>query len=580
MQRAEIRRLKIMKRIFFIALLAMSSLMLQAQEAAVPKWGSKAMKSIVEVLTYDKDGNLKSQGTGFYISSDGVALADYALFKDAYSAVVVDVNGEKNDVKWILGADDTYSMVKFKVATAGSSSKKKESPAALPMAESAASEGAMVFTLKYSKEKVKTCATAQISSVKTVADSCLYYTLSYATDDSYLCAPAFNAKGELLGVTQPSMGSNGYVLGIEFANRIGIKAITTKLNALALESIHIPKGLPDNDSESLVYLYMNSNSMENEQYLDLLNLFIETWPDNAEGYVRRASPLIDMHKFEEADQDLQTYLRLSQDKALAHTKIADIINTKLVYQPEPAYEPWTFDVALGHANEAIAAQPDQLEYKMLKGQILMAKKDFRGAIDLYDEILRSPDRSPEIYYVSSLAHEGAGDSISVVIAALDSALAMFPNPMPAEAAQYVLRRGQLYSVAGRYRDAVNDYNQYCFLCNNRVNVSFYYDRAKLEEKARMYQQALDDLTTAIGMSPKVPVLYIEKCALLLKVNELGECVNTAKQLLSFDAQNVDALRIMGYAQTQSGNKAEGKANLQRAAELGDESAKEILKTIE
>ena len=558
----------------------MSSLMLQAQEAAVPKWGSKAMKSIVEVLTYDKDGNLKSQGTGFYISSDGVALADYALFKDAYSAVVVDVNGEKNDVKWILGADDTYSVVKFKVATAGSSSKKKEMPAALPMAESAASEGAMVFTLKYSKEKVKTCATAQISSVKTVADSCLYYTLSYATDDSYLCAPAFNAKGELLGVTQPSMGSNGYVLGIEFANRIGIKAITSKLNALALESIHIPKGLPDNDSESLVYLYMNSNSMENEQYLDLLNLFIETWPDNAEGYVRRASPLIDMHKFEEADQDLQTYLRLSQDKALAHTKIADIINTKLVYQPEPAYEPWTFDVALGHANEAIAAQPDQLEYKMLKGQILMAKKDFRGAIDLYDEILRSPDRSPEIYYVSSLAHEGAGDSISVVIAALDSALAMFPNPMPAEAAQYVLRRGQLYSVAGRYRDAVNDYNQYCFLCNNRVNVSFYYDRAKLEEKARMYQQALDDLTTAIGMSPKVPVLYIEKCALLLKVNELGECVNTAKQLLSFDAQNVDALRIMGYAQTQSGNKAEGKANLQRAAELGDESAKEILKTIE
>lgn len=569
-----------MKRIFFIALLAMSSLMLQAQEAAVPKWGSKAMKSIVEVLTYDKDGNLKSQGTGFYISSDGVALADYALFKDAYSAVVVDVNGEKNDVKWILGADDTYSVVKFKVATAGSSSKKKELPAALPIAESAASEGAMVFMLKYSKEKVKTCATAQISSVKTVADSCLYYTLSYATDDSYLCAPAFNAKGELLGVTQPSMGSNGYVLGIEFANRIGIKAITSKLNALTLESIHIPKGLPDNDSESLVYLYMNSNRMENEQYLDLLNLFIETWPDNAEGYVRRASPLIDMHKFEEADQDLQTYLRLSQDKALAHTKIADIINTKLVYQPEPAYEPWTFDVALGHADEAIAAQPDQLEYKMLKGQILMAKKDFRGAIDLYDEILRSPDRSPEIYYVSSLAHEGAGDSISVVIAALDSALAMFPNPMPAEAAQYVLRRGQLYSVAGRYRDAVNDYNQYCFLCNNRVNVSFYYDRAKLEEKARMYQQALDDLTTAIGMSPKVPVLYIEKCALLLKVNELGECVNTAKQLLSFDAQNVDALRIMGYAQTQSGNKAEGKANLQRAAELGDESAKEILKTIE
>ena len=195
-------------------------------------------------------------------------------------------------------------------------------------------------------------------------------------------------------------------------------------------------------------------------------------------------------------------------------------------------------------------------------------------------MLNSEARSPEIYYVSSFAHEGAGDSVSVMIAMMDSALAMFPTPMPGEAAQYVLRRGQLHSAAGHYRDAVNDYNQYCFLCNNQVNVSFYYDRAKLEDKARMYQQALDDLTTAIGMQPNVPTLYIEKCALLLKVNELDECINTAKQLLAFDAQNVDALRIMGYAQTQNGKKAEGKANLQKAVDLGDESAKEILKTIE
>ena len=95
----------------------------------------------------------------------------------------------------------------------------------------------------------------------------------------------------------------------------------------------------------------------------------------------------------------------------------------------------------------------------------------------------------------------------------------------------------------------------------------------------MYQQALDDLTTAIGMSPQAAVLYIEKCALLLKVNELNECINTANQLLAIDPQNVNALRIMGYAQTQNGEKAKGIANLQKAADLGDESSKELLKTI-
>ncbi|MBR6893559.1 MAG: tetratricopeptide repeat protein [Bacteroidaceae bacterium] len=559
-------------KIKIILILSLVALTANAQEAAAPKWGSKVMKGIVSVLTYDKEGSLMKSGTGFYISNDGMALADYSLFKDAYSAVVVDVDGEKSDVKWIMGADDTYSVVKFKTAS--------KKTTALTLAEAPASEGAMVFTLKYTKDKLKSCPTAQVSSVKTVADSCSFYTLSYATDDSYHGAPVFNAKGDVIGMTQPSMGNNGYALGIEFANTVSIQALASKVNTLALEAIHIPKGLPDSDGASLVYLYMQSKTMPNEEYLNLVNLFIETWPDNAEGYIRRASPLIDMHRFDEADQDFQTYLKMCSDKPLAHTRIADIINTKLVYQPEPKYEKWTFDLALEHVDKALAERPDVLDYKLLKGQILMAKKDFAGAIAHYDEMLNSEARSPEIYYVSSFAHEGAGDSVSVMIAMMDSALAMFPTPMPGEAAQYVLRRGQLHSAAGHYRDAVNDYNQYCFLCNNQVNVSFYYDRAKLEDKARMYQQALDDLTTAIGMQPNVPTLYIEKCALLLKVNELDECINTAKQLLAFDAQNVDALRIMGYAQTQNGKKAEGKANLQKAVDLGDESAKEILKTIE
>lgn len=561
-----------LRKIIVFHILSIVALTLQAQEAAAPKWGSKAMKGIVEVLTYDKDSNLMKKGTGFYINTEGVALADYNLFKDAYSAVVVNTSGEKSPVKWILGADDTYSLVKFKVNT------KKNT--ALTIAESPSSENAMVFTLKYTNEKLSSCPSAQVSMVKKLGDNCPFYTLSFATDESYLGAPVFNAKGELVGMTQPSMGNNGYALGIGYADSISIKAITTKVNTLALEKIHIAKGLPDNVSESLVYLYMKAPNMQNEEYLELLNLFVETYPDNAEGYFRRSSPLIELHRFDEADQDLQTYYKLSSDKALANTKIADIINTKLVYQPEPPYEKWTFDLALEHVDKALAEQPDILEYKMLKGQILMAKKDFEGAIAQYESILNSKDRSPDIYYIASLAHEGAGDSVSVQIEMIDSALAMFPTPMPAEAARYVLRRGQLQSAAGHYRDAVNDYNQYCFLCNNKVNTSFYYDRAKLEEKARMYQQALDDLTTAINMSPQVAMLYIEKCALLLKVNELDDCIKTANQLLSIDPQNVNALRILGYAQTQAGETAKGKANLQKAADMGDESAKELLKTLD
>ena len=539
-----------------------------AQTVPLPKWGSKAKKAIVSVLTYDQNGNLLKSGTGFYVTTDGVALADYTLFKGAYTAFVVDASGTRIPVERILGADDTYSVVRFKVKT------KKN--ATLTLSRSIPSIGGLIFALNYSEGKTSTCPSAQIAAVTTVADSCQYYTLSDSIGGAYLSAPVFNTEGEVVGMVQPSMGTNGYALGIKFIESLKIGAITSRVKSMALESINMPKGLPDSAEESLVYLYMKSGSLSNEVYLDLLNLFVESYPDNPEGYIRRATLYIDLHRFEESDQDMQAYYRLSKEKAQANSRIAEVIYTKLLYQPTPAYEKWNYDLAIRHVDEALAADADNLSYKLQKAQILMAQKDYQGALALYDAINKSDDRSPGTFFAACLAHEGLGDSLSIQIELLDSALALFPTPMPADAAQYVLRRGQLYSAKGKYREAVVDYNQYCFLVNHKVNVSFYYDRAKLELKARMYQQALDDLTTAINMSPETPILYVEKSVLLLQVNELDECIVTAQKLLSFDEKNMDGLRILGYAQIQKGDKTTGLSNLQKAADLGDETAKELI----
>jgi len=551
--------------------LAMTASNMNGQTAPVPKWGSKAQKAIVSVVTYDQEHNMLKSGTGFYITPEGTALASYTLFDGAYSAVVVDSEGEKNNVERILGADETYSIVKFKVDV------KKN--ANLSCAKGVASEESMVFALQYSKDKIKDCPTARVIAAATVADSAQYYTLSQPIDSTYVGCPALNSNGEVMGLVQPSMGQSGYVLGIMFADQLKIEAISSKVKTLALDKIHIKKGLPESAEEGLIYLYMKSKTMNNDEYLDLMNLFVDSHPENPEGYSRRAALMVDLQRFEDSENDMQTYLELSSDKALALSKVADIIYTKLLYQPIPTYEKWTYDVAVEYVDKAISEAPDVLDYQLLKAQILTTKKDFTGAINIYDAINNSENRSPATYYAACLAHEGLGDTIDIQIALMDSALALFPTPMPAEAAQFVLHRGQLYSKAQRYREAVIDFNQYCFLSNNKVNTAFYYDRAKLEEKARMYQQALDDYNTAISMSPETPLLYVEKCALLLKVNEINDCINTANQLLAFDEKNTDGLRIMGYAKIQKGDKAGGLADLKKAADLGDQTSKELIEKL-
>ncbi|MBQ8675511.1 MAG: hypothetical protein IJ139_04110 [Bacteroidaceae bacterium] len=558
------------KKLLLLLIIAYQSITpLHAQEAAAPNWAAKAQKSLLAVSTYDQEGKQLGSGTAFFISADGDAIADYTLFKGASSAIVTDASGQKHNVQRILGADDTYSLVKFRVADV-----KKPTP--LVKAKTPPTIDAMVFILKYSADKIKNCPSARIVESKQVADGKPYYTLSYATDETYTSAPVFNSAGEWIGTVQPSMGLNGYALGAEFAETLTIKAITTKVNNMALDAIHMPKGLPDSAEEALVYIYIKSQSMSNEDYLDLLNQFNATYPGNAEGYSRRATLLIDLQRFDEAEADMQTFLKLSDDKSFAYSKMADIIYTKLLYQPTPAYEPWTYDLALNYIDKAIELKPTLTEHKLLKAQMLMSKHDYDGALSIFDAINNSPARTPSTLYAASLAHEGKGDSLDIQIALIDSALATFSQPLPAEAANYVLRHGQLNALAGKYREAVNDYNQYCFINGQKVNATFYFDRARLETNARMYQQALDDIDKAISMAPNTLAFLIEKCGLQLRVNQLDECIQTANQILKLAPDSNDAYRMMGYAQIQKGETDLARKNLEQAAALGDNTAKEII----
>ena len=451
---------------------------------------------------------------------------------------------------------------------------KGEKLTALQPVVSTQNVGSTVYALAYSP-KDPSFQAATITEVSAINDSVKYYSTSKSIDGKFNSCPAFTQDGQFFGVVQPSMGGKGYIIDVNHLRTLTISALPSKKETLALDKIHISKGLPSSVGESLVYLYFKSRSASNAEYMDMLNLFVSKYPDNPEGYLRRATPLTDLHRFDEAESDLQTYLKLATERDAALFNVCQLIHNKLLYQPEPKYEKWTFERALEYIDEALSLNP-KMDYKVEKAQLCVAMKDYDTAYAIYDELNKSSDRSPATFYAASLASEARGDSLSEVIVLMDSALAMFPTPHPSEAASYVLRRGKLFEAAGKYRDAVKDYNEFCYLSNNKVNATFYYDKAQLEIKARMYQQAIDDIESAISAEPGEPLFYLEKCAIMLRVNQLDECIKAAQQTLQLDSENAAAYRIMGYAQLQKGDKTSALQNLNRAKELGDEAAQEII----
>ncbi|MBR3443353.1 MAG: hypothetical protein IKG96_06805 [Bacteroidaceae bacterium] len=556
-------------------------------EQPAPKWTAKACKAIVSVLTYDRNNELLHSGTGAFITPDGVGVSDYSVWRDAYSGAVVDQDGHRYEVERILGADDTYGVVRFRVSDA------KKVSTLSAATSSAAAQGRSVLALTYGKSAPVSCPQAVIEKKDVVEDGFAYLTLSTAFPDKFTGAMLFTVEGDFVGIVQSPIAGKSYATDSRHATAIEVEALPKRTDAVALQNIHLRKGLPSAQEEALVYLYFQSRSADNDTYIDLLDLFVSTWPDCAEGYLRRATPLMDLQRFGEADRDLQTYLRLAADKGQAEANVANAIFSKLTYQHDVAYEPWTYDLALEHIEKALAENDRQMAaaatdslrravgqtrcgYQLQKAQILMAKPDTEAAVALYEQLASGPYRSPALLYAEAMARQQRGDSASVLIALLDSAVAMFPEPIPEEAATYIMRRGQLKALQGRYREAVLDYNQYCYLKNNKVSAVFYYERSQLEVQGRMYQQALDDLDQAIERAPREALYYVEKSALLLRVNELNSCIENAMLALRIDPDLSDAYRILGYALILKGDKAGGRKNLEKAVALGDESAQELI----
>ncbi len=544
-----------------------------------PKFAAKVSKGVVSLNTYDRQGNLMRQGTAVFVGANGEAVADYRLFKNAYQASVIDASGKQLDVDVILGADDTYSMVRFHVNTKGN--------AVIPSVTAFQPMKSTVYVLGRTDGGKLSDAQAAVADTAMIQGKYVYYGLDKPVDETLIGAPVFNESGTLVGMLHPQIGNKNYVLDIRFRNELKIQPFPSTSASVALGNIFIPKALPETQEEALVYLYTKSRSASNEEYMDMVNRFVATYPKNAEGYLRRATPLIDLTRFDEADSDLLQYLSLVDDKAVGNYNVASLIFDKLRLQPEPAYEKWNMDVALQYVDKALslnASKPDEerkleaTRYRILKGQLLMEKPDYDGALAVYEELSSESGGAPSYLYAISMAREGRGDSIEAVMEPIDSAIAKFGTPMPSEAASYIIRRGQLYANNGQYREAVQDYNQYAYLLNQKVSPVFYYERSQIEVNARMYQPAMDDINKAIEQEPREPLYHVARASLAVRVSMFDECIESCQNALRLNPDIIDAYRIMGYAQLQKGDKTNARQNLQKAIDMGDEAARMLMNT--
>ena len=532
-----------------------------------PAWTKKAAQAVFTLKTFSADGSLLASVNGFFIDEQGQAVSSFAPFKNAQRAVIIDAQGKEMEVDCLIGYNDMYDVAKFHVIA-----KKTQ---ALSIAQNAASNGATLWLMPYAVKKVPACTKGTVSSAEQFGEGYTYYTLDMETSDQQVGCPILNEQGEAVGILQPSASgksTTGYAVSARYANSLRISALSH--NDPVLRTVKITKALPDDQSEATLALYVSSSTMSTEEYDQLINRFIEKFPQSSDGYIYRARQKVAKDDFQGADDDMKQAIKVGDMKDDAHYQYAQMVFQKILYKDDKPYEPWTLDFALEEAKAAYKVNPQPV-YQQLQAQILFAQQKYDEAYNIYMELAKTDMMKAESYYAAAQCKTQMNDK-EAALALLDSAVNTFTKPYIKTAAPYLYARAQALFEAKKYRPAVNDYNDYETLMAAQLGANFYFLREQAEFAGHLYQQALNDIRRAAEMEPNELVYRAEKANVELRVGMIDEAIESAKGCISMAPEGSDGYLLLGLAQCVKGQKAEGLKNLAKAKELGNSQAQSLI----
>lgn len=525
---------------------------------AQPKWNKKAQKSLVTLRAIQQSGDTLWV-PAFYVDNQGTVVAPLKPLMRARTAWVEGAAGRR-EVSELAGFNTTYDICRL--TTTGKAK-------AVPLAIGAPLEkGAQVYLMPEGQAD-------EVTQVEAAADR-NYYTLKQPASFTLTGQPLLDAEGRVVGILQNpirAQGAPNYALDIRLALELGISAL--QANAADLRTCLIPRSLPATEDQARSFLYLVNTTPE--LLFHYARRFIELYPQSYTGYNVLAEAQAAQQQYAEAFATYDEALKqkVTDPDEVLHARANAIYQAHIRKEEVP--EAWTLAQALTDIRAAKQATPLPA-YTRLEALILFNREQYAEANALFLSLTKTNMRSPDLFIFAAGCQEKMGLPADTLLCMNDSAIAMFTEPYPAEAANYFWLRAMRRKDAGRTRPAILDMNVFEHLMQGRLTDNFYYQRMQLEASSRMLPQALRDIDRAIELSPDQALYHVERAVLLYRAGEPAQAIEECRRALELDPAFTDAHRIRGICLMELGKKDEAKAHLQKAVELGDEHAKSILDT--
>lgn len=565
-----------MKKIFLFALICIC---IPCFAQKKPKWIEKAAKAVIMIETYDKQGNVR-KGNGFFIGPVGEAVSDYSLFAGAERAVVTDMDGNKMEVTHILGADELYDVIRFRVGVSKNVSYLMQA-AVMPQI------GSEAYLLPYGTTKNSVITKATIQEVSKVKDQYGYFRLDMPLASSLVSIPLLTAEGEVFAAAQADATGKDNTYGISVSYIQQLRMSGMDLFNKTYSSIGIRKAWPDKPEDAQIALLLYASSQDAKAYLETLNDFIKTFPDYPDGYMSRASHYVyqreklatteaeQMQMLNLAKADMEIAGKYNQNVADAYYNQAKLIYSVAVTDSTIQSEEWSVEAAKKLLDQAMANEALPVYYQ-LEGDIAFYQGDFEKAYESYMQVNESQAASAESYYLAAKAQQQLPNTnLLGVITLLDSAVRN--STSPAEAIAYLQEAIDFKTQYGQYEAVAKDYDLYYVLLRGNVTDAFYYYREQAKFRTGDLEGALKDIGLAIEIDPSNVIYQAEEGSVYLRMKEYTKAQQSIEKAIGLDPEFASSHRLLGVCLLRQEKNNDACKAFAKAKELGDPVVEKLIK---
>jgi tetratricopeptide (TPR) repeat protein len=416
-------------------LISMTGVSASLGQEDIPTIIRRVEPSTVVIVIYDKEGRVKGQGTGFFISKEGDVISNFHVIQGADRAEVRTTDGKAYPVTRVLDDDRMGDLIRISTNTLGNLT------APLSVVGSFPEVGTHVIVIGTPLGLEKTVSDGIVSAVREIPGFGKIIQLTAPISPGSSGSPVLNMKGEVVGIISffvaPGQNLNFAIPGERILRLTPGEGRSLSEWGLLRKEERI--------SQAEDFYALGLQQLLQEDWERALVFFTESAdrnPDNADTYFQVAYCNAKLGKYLEAVGFYKEAIRMKPRDEEAYTNLCGAYNM------------------LGNFKEAIEScqQAIQIRWDVAGAHNNLAWSYHK--LGRYTEAIESSQQAIKIKPDYALAHFNLGNNYqalgrySEAIASYKQAIRFNPDH-----AESHLNLGAAYHQTGKYEEAAESYKQ-------------------------------------------------------------------------------------------------------------------------